>query len=427
MTELQQVRYGQVAAPTANWTAEEVRHHFPILARKVHGKPLIYLDNAATSQKPRMVLEALNQYYKRHNANVHRGVHTLAAEATQAFEVARAKVARFINAPSPEQVIFTRGTTEAINLVAYAWGLENLRSGDEIVVTEMEHHSNLVPWHLAARRTGATIKAIPITIDGKLDLDQARQLIGPKTRLVAVAHVSNVLGTINPIEELTALAHARGALVLVDGAQAVPHMPVDVPAMGADFYAFSSHKMCGPTGAGVLYGRRELLEAMPPFLGGGEMISEVYIDRSTYNVLPYKFEAGTPNIAQAIGLGAGVDYLSALGMERIHQVERELVAYAYERMRQVEGLQLYGPGPSERAGLVAFNLPGVHPHDLATFLDQDGIAIRAGHHCAQPLMRALKVQSTARASFYFYNAADEVDALVASLQRAKEYFGHVLG
>lgn len=402
-----------------------VRRQFPILSQEVNGHPLVYLDSAATSQKPLAVIEAIARYYREYNANVHRGLYTLAERATAAMEEARAKVARFINAPAPEQVIFVRNTTEAINLVAYSYGAR-LREGDEILLTPMEHHSNLVPWQLAARRAGARLRFIPLLADGTLDLAQLQGLLGPRTRLVALTHVSNLLGTINPVEEIVEAAHRRGIPVLVDGAQSVPHMPVDVQALDCDFLAFSGHKMLGPMGIGVLYGKRELLEEMDPFLAGGEMISEVGLEESTWQDLPYKFEGGTPDAASAIGLGAAIDFLESLGMEEVYRHEQELVRYALKVLREVDGITIYGPD-SPRGGVIAFNLGELHPHDLATFLDQEGIAIRVGHHCAQPLTRWLKVPATARASFYVYNLPEEVDALARGLEHAKEFFGHVIG
>jgi cysteine desulfurase/selenocysteine lyase len=404
------------------YDVEEIRRDFPILDRRIEGKKLVYLDNAATSQKPRQVLDALTEYYEEHNANIHRGVHRLAAEATAAYEEARQKIARFLGAPDARGLIFTRGTTEAINLVAHAWGRKFLREGDEVVLTEAEHHSNLVPWQLAAQATGAKLRFIPILEDGALDMQEAERLIGPKTRLIGCIHASNVLATINPVERLAELAHETGALMLVDGAQSAPHLPVSVEALGCDFFACSGHKMVGPTGVGVLWGKPEVLEEMDPFLGGGEMIREVHLDHSTWNDLPYKFEAGTMNVAQAVGLGAAVDYLGELGMENVREHERRLGEYAYRRLSEIEGITLYGP-PSDRTGLVSFSLPDVHPHDLSQLLDGEGIAIRSGHHCAQPLMRRLGVVATSRASFYLYNTDEEVDALVEALQRAREFFG----
>ncbi|MDQ3999788.1 MAG: cysteine desulfurase [Actinomycetota bacterium] len=404
------------------YDVEKVRKDFPILERRVGEKRLVYLDNAATSQKPRRVLDALGEYYEVHNANIHRAVHRLAEEATAAYEEARVKVASFLGAPDVRSLVFTRGTTESTNLVAYAWGRKNLREGDEVVLTETEHHSNLVPWQLAARATGAKLRFIPILEDGTLDMEAAERLIGSRTKLVGCIHASNVLGTINPIEKLAELAHGVGALMLVDGAQSAPHMPVDVGASGCDFFACSGHKMLGPTGVGVLWGKPEVLEEMDPFLGGGEMIREVHLDHATWNDLPYKFEAGTMNIAQAIGLGAAIDYLNDVGMENIREHERRLGEYAYDKIREVEGGTVYGPEEG-RTGLVSFSLPDVHPHDLSQILDEAGIAIRSGNHCAQPLMRRLGVAATSRASFYLYNTEEEVDALVGALKRAREFFG----
>jgi cysteine desulfurase/selenocysteine lyase len=404
------------------YDVEEIRRDFPILKRRIGDKKLVYLDSAATSQKPRQVLNALNEHYEEHNANIHRGVHRLAEEATAAYEGARGKVARFLGAPDTTGLIFTRGTTESINLVAHAWGRENLREDDEIVLTEAEHHSNLVPWQLAARATGAKLRFIPIREDGTLDVEEAGRLIGPRTKLVGCIHASNVLATINPVRKLAELALEAGALMLVDGAQSAPHLPVDLEALGCDFFACSGHKMLGPTGVGVLWGRPEILEEMDPFLGGGEMIREVHLDHSTYNDLPYKFEAGTMNIAQAVGLGAAVDYLDELGMENVREHEGRLGEYTYRRLSELEGVTIYGP-KENRMGLVSFSLPDVHPHDISQLLNEEGIAIRSGHHCAQPLMRRLGVTATARASFYLYNTEEEVDALVEGLERAREFFG----
>jgi cysteine desulfurase / selenocysteine lyase len=404
------------------YDVEEIRRDFPILERRIEGKRLVYLDNAATSQKPRQVIGALTEYYEEHNANIHRGVHRLAAEATAAYEGARRKVARFLGAPETTGLIFTRGTTEAVNLVAHAWGRRSLRDGDEVVLTEAEHHSNIVPWQLAARATGAKLRFIPVLEDGTLDMEVAERLIGPRTRLVGCIHASNVLATINPVERLAELAHEADALMLVDGAQSAPHLPVSVEALGCDFYACSGHKMLGPTGVGVLWGRPDILEEMDPFLGGGEMIREVHLDHSTWNDLPYKFEAGTMNVAQAVGLGAAVDYLDELGMENVREHERRLGEYAYRRLAEIEGITIYGP-EKDRTGLVSFSLPDVHPHDLSQLLDQEGVAVRSGHHCAQPLMRRLGIVATSRASFYLYNTEGEVDALVEALGRAREFFG----
>ena len=401
---------------------DAVRAQFPILTRQVHGKPLVYLDSTASSQKPQAVIERLATYYAQGNANVHRGVHTLSEEATAAFEASRAKVARFINAASSKEIIWTRNATEAINLVAYSWGSANLKPGDDVLITEMEHHSNIVPWQLACQRTGAVLHHVPVDDEGFLRLDLLPTLLTPRTRLFAFTAMSNVLGTIVPVAELTAAAHAVGALALVDGAQSVPHLPVDVQALGADFLVFSGHKMCGPTGIGVLYGRRQLLEAMPPFMSGGDMIKEVHLDASRWNTLPWKFEAGTPAIAEAIGLGAAVDYLDNLGMPAIQAHEHTLVTYAMQQLQQVEGLRILGPDADHRGGVVAFTLGDIHPHDLAAILDGEGIAIRAGHHCAQPLHDRYGLPASARASFYLYNTAAEVDQLVAALDKAREMF-----
>jgi cysteine desulfurase/selenocysteine lyase len=408
-----------------------VRADFPILKRQVHGKPLVYLDNAATSQKPEAVIASMSEYYGRYNANIHRGVHTLAEEATSAYEKARRKVGRFINAYRPSEVVFVRNTTEAINLVAMSWGRANVGKGDVIILSVMEHHSNLVPWQLLAEATGATLEFIGLDGAGRLVLDNLDRLLeeyGGRVKLVGVSGMSNVLGTINPVREIAARVHEVGALVLVDGAQSVPHLTVDVRALGADFLAFSGHKMLGPTGIGILWGRREILQSMPPFLGGGDMIKSVRLRESEWNDLPHKFEAGTPNMAQAIGLGAAVEYLGRLGMENVHKHEREIAAYALERLAEVPGLHIYGPAAEERGGVVTFNLIRdgellIHPHDLASILDREGIAIRAGHHCAQPLMEHYGVPATARASFYVYNTETEVDALVDALFKAQSVFG----
>lgn len=403
----------------------KIRSDFSILQRSVRGKPLVYLDNTATSQKPRRVLDALQEFYETINANIHRGVYRISEMATEHYEAVRKKIATLIGADSPSEIIFSRGTTESINLVSRAWGDKFVRAGDEILVTEMEHHSNLIPWQLLARRAGATLRWIPITDDGKLDLAAAQRLIGPRTRILAVTALSNVLGTINPVAELARSVHEAGGLVLVDGAQSVAHLPQDVRALGCDFLAASGHKMCGPTGVGFLYGRHELLESMDPFLGGGEMIREVWMDRATWNEVPWKFEAGTMNIAQVVGLGVAVDYLTEIGMDRIRDHEQSLAQYAMKELAKVRGIKLYGPYQGEeRGGLVAFSLAGIHPHDLATIVDeQDGVAIRAGHHCAQPLMRRLGVPATARASFYLYNLPEEVDILVRSLENARKFLG----
>ena len=401
---------------------ETIRRDFPILNRQVHDKPLVYLDNAATSQKPEVVLNVLDDYYRRYNANVHRGVHTLSEEATAAYERARLQVGRFINAASEKEVIFTRGTTEGINLVAQTWGRANLGPGDEVLITEMEHHSNIVPWQILRDQIGFTLRYIPITDQGLLDLSQLDTLLTERTKLISFVHTSNVLGTINPVHELIAAARQVGAKVLVDGAQSVPHMPVDVRALDVDFLTFSSHKMCGPTGIGVLYGKRELLEAMPPWMGGGDMIREVRMSGSKWNTLPYKFEAGTPSIAEAIGLGAAVEYLSGVGMEWVAAHERELAAYAYDRLSQIEGVRILGPGPEARGGLVSFAAGDVHPHDIAAILDAEGVAVRAGHHCAQPIHDRFGIVATARASMYLYNTPEEIDRLAEALEKAVRIF-----
>jgi cysteine desulfurase/selenocysteine lyase len=409
--------------PRVARTTEDIRGDFPILSRQVHGKPLVYLDSAASSQKPKVVLETLDTYYKTYNANVHRGVYEISELATAAQEKARVKVARFINARQSKQIVFTRNTSESINLVAYSWGGANIHAGDLIVLTEMEHHSNLVPWQLLARRSGARLEFIPVTDDGLLDLDKYTQLLQEQPKLVAFTHMSNVLGTINPVKQMTAQAHAAGAIVLVDGAQSVPHLPVDVQDLDVDFYCFSGHKMLGPTGIGVLYGKRPLLEAMPPFMGGGEMIRTVHLRESTWNDLPWKFEAGTPAIAEAIGLGAAVDYLNELGMAAVRQHEQEITAYAMEQLRSVPELTIYGPPAELRGGVVSFTLGDIHPHDLASILDQEvGVAIRAGHHCAQPLMERYGLAATARASFYVYTTRADIDTLVQGLHKARQVF-----
>ncbi len=407
---------------TSGLDVNAVRADFPILQRQVHGKPLVFLDSAASSQKPLAVIEAMDHYYRTTHANVHRGIYQLSEEATDAYEKARARVARFINADRQE-IIFVRNATEAINLVASSWGRANLRPGDEILLTEMEHHANLVPWQLVAQEKGARLRFIPITPDGQLDLSGLDDLLTPRTKMVAFTQASNVLGTLTPVRRIADAAHAVGARVLVDGAQGAPHMPTDVQALGCDFYAFSSHKMCGPTGIGVLWGRRELLEAMPPYMAGGEMIRRVTLERSEWAALPHKFEAGTPAIAEAIGLGAAVDYLTRLGMEAVRAHEKELTAYALERLSEVPGLTVLGPTDVEiRGGVAAFTLDGAHPHDIATILDSEGVAVRAGHHCAMPLHTKLAVSATTRASFYIYNTPDEIDRLVEALYRVKHIF-----
>ncbi|HVO44304.1 MAG TPA: cysteine desulfurase [Aggregatilineales bacterium] len=402
----------------------ERRRDFPILSQEVHpGVKLIYMDSAATAQKPAIVLETLDHYYREMNSNVHRGVHSFSEKATAAYEKARDKVRDFVGAESSVEIIFTRNTTESINLVAYAWGLSALKPGDEIVLTEMEHHSNIVPWQIVAERQGAVVRFIPISDDGRLDLDVYRKLLeSGKVRMVAVAHVSNVLGTINPVAAIAKLAHNAGALVLVDAAQGAPHLPLDVRAFDADFLAFSGHKVVGPMGVGVLYGKQRLLEAMPPFLGGGSMIREVTLEKSTFAALPQKFEAGTPSVADAIGLGAAIDYLRDIGLEVIQEHEQQLTRYALDKLGSVPGLRVIGPTAEYRVGVASFSLQGVHPHDVAAFLDSAGIAVRAGHHCAMPLHDRFGLTATTRASFYLYNTLDEIDTLVATLGKARAMF-----
>ncbi|MBW3491988.1 cysteine desulfurase SufS [Bacillus sp. FDAARGOS_1420] len=402
----------------------EIRKQFPILDQKVNGKQLVYFDSAATSQKPIQVIETLERYYKEYNSNVHRGVHTLGTKATDAYEGAREKVRKFINAKSMEEIIFTRGTTTALNTVAASYGLDNVKEGDEIVISYMEHHSNIIPWQQVAKKTGATLKYLPLQLDGTISLEDVRQTVTPNTKIVSIMHVSNVLGTINPLKEIGAIAHENGAIMIVDGAQSAPHMKVDVQDLNCDFYALSAHKMCGPTGVGVLYGKKELLNNMEPIEFGGEMIDFVDLQESTWKELPWKFEAGTPIIGNAIGLGAAIDFLEEIGLHNIEKHEHELAQYALERLSEVDGVTIYGP--KHRAGLVTFNIEDVHPHDVATVLDVEGIAVRAGHHCAQPLMKWLKASSTARASFYLYNTKEEIDTFVESLIKTKEYFTNVI-
>ena len=404
---------------------EKIRLDFPILAKQIFGNPLVYLDNAATSQKPRQVIDALVDYYENFNANVHRGVHTLSMEATDKYEDAREKVSSFINSESSDSVIWTRNASESLNLVAYSWGENNINEGDEILLTPMEHHSNLVPWQELARRKNADIKFIPMLENGTLDMDRVDDLITEKTALVSAVHMSNALGTINPVRELGVKAHRMGAKILVDGAQSVPHMPTDVQELNCDFLVFSGHKMLGPTGIGALYVKKEILESMEPFLTGGEMVLEVSYEEASWADLPMKFEAGTPNIADSIGLGSAVDYLNVLGMENVREHEKDLTTYALNRFKNadLEGLDLFGPdAPNIRGGVFSFNTPDVHPHDLGTFLDRIGIAVRTGHHCAMPLVRSLGVAATARASFYLYNTKKEVDILVDGVTEALRYF-----
>lgn len=407
--------------PAAPLDVARIREDFPILRQRIRGKPLVYLDNAATSQKPQVVIDAVTRFYAAENANIHRGVHYLSERATVAYDEARDKVARFINAPSSREIIFTRGTTEGINLVAQTYGRAHLKPGDDIVITVMEHHSNIVPWQLICEQTGATLRAAPINDAGELDLDGFERLLGDRTRLVAVVHLSNALGTINPIKRLVALAHARGIPVLVDGAQAAPHLRVDVQDLDCDFFAFSGHKVFGPTGVGVLYGRESLLEKMPPYQGGGDMIATVTLQRSTWAPLPAKFEAGTPMIAQVMGLGAAIDYVNGVGLDAIAAWEQDLLKYATGQVGEIEGIRLIGTA-REKASVLGFVLEGVHPHDIGTVLDDAGVAIRAGHHCAQPVMERFGVPATARASFAFYNTKAEIDALVDGLLTVKKMF-----
>ena len=412
------------AARSVGFDPDVVRRDFPILDQQINGHPLVYLDSASSSQKPNAVLDALDTYYREYNANVHRGIYTIGEKATAAYERARAKVARFINAPDAHEIVFTRNATEAINLVAYSWGRRNIGRGDAIVLTEMEHHANLVPWQLLVQEKDADLEFIPITDDGLLRLEVFEALLKLRPKLVAFTHVSNTLGTINPVREMTELAHAAGALVLVDGAQAVPHVPVDVQELGADFYAFSGHKMLGPMGSGALWARRELLEAMPPFLAGGEMIREVHLRRSDWNDIPWKFEAGTPAVGDAIGLGVAADYLTDIGMDAVRDHERQLVDHALEILpARVPGIELYGPmDPDARGGVVPFNLPGIHPHDVAQVLDRFGIAVRAGHHCTMPLHERLDLAATARASFSVYTTRADIDALADGLVEVQKVF-----
>lgn len=403
-----------------------IREQFPILHQEINGHPLVYLDSAASSQKPRSVIDAINRYYEMDHSNVHRGVHTLGSRATDAYEGAREKVASFLNAALPEEIIFTRGTTTALNLVASSYARNVCKPGDEIVITQMEHHSNLIPWQQVAKATGATLKYIPLQPDGSFTLADAELSITTNTKVVAMTYVSNVLGIVNPVKEVAAIAHRNGAVMVVDGAQSTPHMRVDVRDLDCDFYAFSGHKMCGPTGIGALYGKKALLNKMEPIEFGGEMIDYVDLYESTWKDIPYRFEGGTPIIANAVGLGAAIDFLQEVGMDEIDKHQRLLAAYAYDRLSELEGVTIYGP-KADRAGLVTFNLGDVHPHDVATVLDTEGIAVRAGHHCCQPLMRFLNVSSTARASFYLYNTEQEVDQLIAGLLKTKEFFGHAIG
>ena len=405
---------------------QDIRSQFPILHQEVNGSPLVYLDSSATSQKPLQVIETIEKYYREINSNVHRGVHTLGTRATDAYEGAREKVRKFINAKSTQEVIFTRGTTTSINTVASSYAAANLKEGDEIVITYMEHHSNIIPWQQVAKRTGAQLKYIPLQEDGTLSLEDVRSTITQNTRIVSVMQVSNVLGVINPVKEIAQIAHENGAIMVVDGAQSAPHMKIDVQDLDCDFLAFSGHKMCGPTGIGVLYGKKHLLENMEPIEFGGEMIDFVHLQESTWKELPWKFEGGTPIIAGAVGLGAAIDFLNEVGLDNIAEHEHKLVAYALEKLSAIEGMTIYGPlDAAKRAGLITFNIKDVHPHDVATVLDAEGIAVRAGHHCAQPLMRWLNASATARASFYLYNTKEDIDKLVEGLVKTKEYFSDV--
>ena len=415
--ELQIDKFQTDELQTQRW-----RTDFPILEMNVHGKPLVYLDNAATTQKPLSVIEAESHYYRNDNANVHRGVHALSQRATDAFEAARVKIQHLVNAASPDEIIFVRGTTEAINLVAQSYGRSRFKAGDEIILSQMEHHSNIVPWQILCQQTGANLRIIPVNGAGELDLEAYKRLLGPRTKLVAVTHVSNALGTINPVKFIIECAHAHNVLVLLDGAQAIAHLPVDVQALDCDFYAFSGHKLYGPTGIGALYGKAALLDAMPPYQSGGDMIRSVSFEGTTYNTLPYKFEAGTPNIAGVIGLGAAVDYVTSIGFDTLAAHEQELLAYATQSVADVPGLRIIGTA-REKTSILSFMLEGVHPHDIGTILDREGVAIRAGHHCTMPLMERFGVSATARASFALYNTRMEVDKLVAAIHQVNEVFG----
>ena len=409
-------------APTKpTYDVHRVRADFPILHQQVHGKPLVYLDNAATAQKPQSVIDRVAQYYSKENANIHRGIHTLSDRATEEYAAVRGKVKTFLNASDTREIIFVRGTTEGINLVASSYGRRHIKEGDEIIISTMEHHSNIVPWQILCEETGARLRVIPINDDGELMMDAYQEMLGPRTKLVSITHVSNALGTINPVERVIELAHRQGVPVLVDGAQAVPHSSVDVRALDCDFYAFSGHKLFGPTGIGVLYGKGELLESMPPYQGGGDMIKSVTFERTLYNTLPLKFEAGTPNIAGVIGLGAAIDYVNQLGLDRIAPHEQELLAYATEKLSGIQGLRLIGTA-RHKASIISFTMDNIHPHDIGTILDQEGVAIRAGHHCAQPLMLRFGVPATARASLALYNTVEEVDILAGAVHKATEVF-----
>ena len=421
MTTAANTAFGSQAVSQKDFDVRKVRANFPILARKINGKPLVYLDNAATSQKPQPVIDAIVRYYTSENANIHRGVHALSEQATESYEQARKIVRRFINSADPREIIFVRGATEGINLVAQTWGRANIRRGDEIVVSSMEHHSNIVPWQILCEQQGAHLRVAPVNDAGELMFDEFEKLLGPKTKLVAMAHVSNALGTVNPVRKIVEAARRSNACVLLDGAQAIPHMSVDVCALDCDFYVFSGHKVYGPTGIGVLYGKAELLEAMPPYQGGGDMISSVTFEKTLYNRLPYKFEAGTPHISGAIGLGAALEYVYSLGIERIARHEQQLLAYGTKCLLEIPGLRLIGTA-REKEGILSFVLEGIHPHDIGTILDREGIAIRTGHHCAQPLMKRFGVPATARASLGLYNTIEEIDALANGLQKVREVF-----
>jgi len=409
------------ASPSASFDVMRVREDFPILQRRVHGKPLVYLDNAATTQKPQTVIDRIVRYYREENANIHRGVHALSVEATDAYDAGRERVRRFLNAAEAREIVFVRGATEAINLVAATHGRAHIQRGDEVLISEMEHHSNIVPWQMLCEERGARLRIVPITDSGELRLDEYERLLGPRTRMVAITHVSNALGTVNPVTAIVQMAHQWGAVVLIDGAQAVAHMPVDVRAIGCDFYVFSGHKIFGPTGIGVLYGRAALLEAMPPYQGGGDMIRSVTFEHTSYNDIPHKFEAGTPNIAGVVGLDEAIEYVTAIGLPRVAVYERELLAYGTDALSDIPGLRLTGTA-TQKAAILSFVIDDIHPHDIGTILDQDGVAIRAGHHCCQPLMARLGVPATARASLAVYNTREEIDSLVTSLRAARAVF-----
>jgi cysteine desulfurase / selenocysteine lyase len=421
MSTLSSVRMGQALRLPNNFDVERIRQDFPVLKQTIHGKPLVYLDNAATAQKPRAVIDAIVKFYEVDCANIHRGVHELSQRSTAAYEETRSKVRRFLNTRSNHEIVFVRGTTEGINLVTQTWGRANFKPGDEIIIAGLEHHSNIVPWQILCEQSGARLRIIPIDDRGDLLLEEYEKLLNPRTRMVAIGHVSNALGTINPVRRIVRMAHDAGALALIDGAQAVPHMPVDVSALDADFYAFSGHKLFGPTGIGVLYGKADLLEAMPPYQGGGDMIRTVTFEKTTYNDLPYKFEAGTPDIAGGIGLGAAVDYVTRLGIDKIAAYEHELLLYATDALERIPGLRIVGTA-REKAAVLSFVMHGIHPHDIGTVLDHQGIAVRTGHHCAQPVMDRYHIPATTRASLAFYNTPAEIDALVTGLYKVKEVF-----